>query len=136
MQRGELITPCFYVSTNVNMDGVDNIDAFFSKATTAVASIFGKPKTCTYISIKREITFAFLQYVMVVLKGSLDISFGGNKEPAAFAEIVSMGGIDSDVKRNLIATLGTILHNRFSIPTTRFFLKVYDTTMPRKLSKL
>nr|XP_009760484.1 PREDICTED: macrophage migration inhibitory factor homolog [Nicotiana sylvestris]XP_016446151.1 PREDICTED: macrophage migration inhibitory factor homolog [Nicotiana tabacum] len=112
--------PCFYVSTNVNLDGVDNMDAFFSEATTAVASIFGKPEN----------------YVMVVLKGSLDISFGGNKEPAAFAEIVSMGGIDSDVKRNLIATLGTILHNRFSIPRTRFFLKVYDTTMPRKQSKL
>lgn len=47
---------------------------------------------------------------MVVLKGSLDISFGVNKEQVGF-EVVSMGGIDSD---------GTILH-KFSIPRNRFF---------------
>ncbi|XP_009782880.1 uncharacterized protein LOC107762576 [Nicotiana tabacum] len=111
--------PCFNVSTNVNLDGVDTAP-FFSEATKAVASIIGKPE----------------KFVMVVLKGSVNISFGGNKEPAAFAEIVSMGGINSDVKRNLIATLGTILQNNFSIPTTRFFLKVYDTTMATKFSKL
>ncbi|KAG5582775.1 hypothetical protein H5410_053402 [Solanum commersonii] len=111
--------PCFNLSTNVNLDGVDTSD-FFSEATKAVAYIIGKPEN----------------FVMVVLKGSVDISFGGNKEPAAFAEIVSMGGINSDVKRKLIATLGGICQNRFSIPRTRFFLKVYDTTMATKFSKL
>ena len=65
---------------------------------------------------------------MVILKGSLSISFNGNKEPAAYAEVVSMGGINREVKRNLIATLGTILQNNLSIPKARFFLKVYDTT--------
>ncbi|XP_055807924.1 uncharacterized protein LOC129876497 [Solanum dulcamara] len=111
--------PCFNLSTNVNLDGVDTAD-FFSEATKAVASIIGKPEN----------------FVMVVLKGSVDISFGGNKDPAAFAEIVSMGGINSDVKRKLIATLGAICQNRFSIHRTRFFLKVYDTTMATKFSKL
>lgn len=51
---------------------------------------------------------------MVVLKGSVQISFGGNKEPAAFAEIVSMGGINSEVKKNLILTIGTILQDKLS----------------------
>ncbi|CAN4092596.1 unnamed protein product [Withania somnifera] len=97
--------PCFNLSTNVNLDGVDTAD-FFSEATKAVASIIGKPENL----------------VMVVLKGSADISFGGNKDPAAFAEIVSMGGITPD--------------NKFSIHRTRFFLKVYDTTMATKYSKL
>ncbi|MBA0768024.1 hypothetical protein Gotri_016869, partial [Gossypium trilobum] len=55
---------------------------------------------------------------MVILKGSLAIRFNGNKEPAAYAEIVSMGGINREVKRRLIATLGTILENTLSIPTT------------------
>lgn len=68
---------------------------------------------------------------MVVLKGSLAITFNGNKEPAAYAEIVSMGGINREVKRRLIATLGTILENTLSIPTTRFVLKVYDINANR-----
>lgn len=35
--------PCFNVSTNVNLDGVDTAP-FFSEATKAVASIIGKPE--------------------------------------------------------------------------------------------
>lgn len=90
----------------------------------------------SYIFYVLTYIYVLWQFVMVVLNGSVDISFGGNKEPAAFAEIVSMGGINSDVKRRLIATLGTICQNRFSIPRTRFFLKVYDTTMATKFAKL
>ncbi|KAF8006064.1 hypothetical protein BT93_K0379 [Corymbia citriodora subsp. variegata] len=111
--------PCLYISTNVCLDGVD-ADPIFREATKAVASIIDRPENL----------------VMVILKGSLAISFGGNKEPAAYAEIISMGGIDSEVKKKLIATLGTILQEKLSIPRTRFFLKVYDTTFGRKVSKL
>ncbi|XVE97155.1 hypothetical protein REPUB_Repub02eG0286800 [Reevesia pubescens] len=111
--------PCLYISTNLNLDEVDT-DHIFSEATKAVASIIGKPEN----------------FVMVILKGSVAISFNGNKDPAAYAEIVSMGGINREVKRRLIATLGTILENKLSIPTTRFFLKVFDTTAGRKVSKL
>ncbi|XP_054781657.1 uncharacterized protein LOC129288877 isoform X2 [Prosopis cineraria] len=111
--------PCLYITTNVNLDQLDT-DPIFSEATHAVSSIIGKPK----------------QFVMVVLKGSVPISFEGNKEAAAYAEIVSMGGINSEVKRKLIATLGSILQNKLSIPRTRFFLKVFDTTVFRNASKL
>lgn len=69
-----------------------------------------------------------MQLVMVILKGSVAISFNGNKEPAAYAEIVSMGGINREVKRKLIATIGSILQARLCIRKERFFLKVYDTT--------
>lgn len=69
-----------------------------------------------------------MQLVMVILKGSVAISFNGNKEPAAYAEIVSMGGINREVKRKLIATIGFILQARLCIRKERFFLKVYDTT--------
>jgi phenylpyruvate tautomerase len=47
-----------------------------------------------------------------------------------------MGGITKQVKRNLIATLGTILEAKLSIPRARFFLKVYDTTAAGNCSKL
>lgn len=50
-----------------------------------------------------------VQFVMVLLKSSVPISFEGNKEPAAYAEIISMGGINKEVKSKLIATIGTIL---------------------------
>lgn len=73
---------------------------------------------------------------MVVLKGSIEIVFGGNKEAAAYAEIVSMGGITKQIKRQLIATVGSVLHSHFSIHPTRFILKVFDMQalpLPSKL---
>ncbi|KAF5750774.1 putative light-inducible protein atls1 [Tripterygium wilfordii] len=111
--------PALYISTNVNLDGVDK-DPIFSQATKALATIIGRPE----------------HLVMVILKGSVDISFNQNKEPAAYGEIVSMGGINKEVKRKLIATIGTILQTELSIPRTRFFLKVYDTTAGQKMPKL
>ncbi|XP_021289030.1 macrophage migration inhibitory factor homolog [Herrania umbratica] len=111
--------PCLYISTNLNLDMADT-GPIFSETTKAIASIIGKPEN----------------FVMVILKGSVAISFNGNKDPAAYAEVVSMGGINKEVKRKLIATLGTILENMLSIPRTRFFLKVYDTTAGLKISKI
>lgn len=111
--------PCLDISTNVNLDGVDK-DSLFSEITRVVAEITGKPES----------------YVMVLLKGSVDISFGGNKEAAAFAEIVAMGGIDREIKRKIIAAVGDVLQDRLGIPVTRFVLKVHDTTLGRNTSKL
>ncbi|OIW00867.1 hypothetical protein TanjilG_12808 [Lupinus angustifolius] len=104
--------PCLHISTNLNLDGVD-LEPIFSEAITAVARIVGRPE----------------KFVMVILKGSLQLTFGNNKEPAAFGELVSMGGITREVKRNLIATIGTILESKLSIPKARFILNVTDTTL-------
>ncbi|PIN01758.1 Macrophage migration inhibitory factor [Handroanthus impetiginosus] len=111
--------PCLDISTNVSLDGVD-ADSLFSDLTKAISRIIGKPEN----------------FVMILVKGSVTLTFGGNKEPAALGEIVSMGGINRQVKRELIATIGTILENKLSIPRTRFVLKVFDTTMGRNSSKL
>ncbi|XP_071700869.1 uncharacterized protein [Rutidosis leptorrhynchoides] len=111
--------PCVQISTNVCLDGVDT-DSIFSDATKAVSQIIGRPE----------------QFVMVILKGSVPISFEKNKEPAAFAEIISMGGITPEVKKKLIFQLGTILLEKIYVPRTRFFVKVFDTTMATKYSKL
>ncbi|KAG9157915.1 hypothetical protein Leryth_000080 [Lithospermum erythrorhizon] len=112
--------PCLDISTNVKLDGI-NIDSVFAELTKVVAAIIGRPET---------------GFVMVLMRGSVALTFGGNKEAAAFAEIMSMGGIDSQVKKKLISSIGTILQNNLSIPPTRFVLKVYDTTMFRNKSKL
>ncbi|CAL5190023.1 unnamed protein product [Lathyrus oleraceus] len=111
--------PCLYITTNLNLDGV-NTDSIFSEVTTAISTIIGKPE----------------KFVMVLLKSSVPISFEGNKDPAAYAEIISMGGINKEVKSKLIATIGTILQSKLSIPRTRFFLKVFDTTAFPTRSKM
>ncbi|CAL0324670.1 unnamed protein product [Lupinus luteus] len=111
--------PCLYISTNLNLDEVD-IEPVFSEATTAIARIIGRPE----------------KFVMVILKGSLQLTFGKNKEPAAFGDLISMGGITREVKRNLIATIGTILESKLSIPKERFILNVTDTTLSYNKSNL
>ncbi|KAG6495444.1 hypothetical protein ZIOFF_043268 [Zingiber officinale] len=39
------------------------------------------------------------QYVMVVLKGSIPILFGGTQQPAAYGELVSIGGLNPDANQ-------------------------------------
>ena len=69
---------------------------------------------------------AILQYVMIVLKGSVPISFGGTKEPAAYGELVAVGGLSNDVNKKLSSAISTILLSKLSVPKSRFFLKFYD----------
>ncbi|CAJ1808570.1 unnamed protein product [Sphenostylis stenocarpa] len=102
--------PCLNLSTNVNLDGVDT-SSILSEATSTVANIIGKPEA----------------YVMIVLKGSVPISFGGNEQPAAYGELVSIGGLSPDVNKKLSAGIAAILETKLSVPKSRFFLKFYDT---------
>ncbi|KAK4755446.1 hypothetical protein SAY87_009203 [Trapa incisa] len=102
--------PCLNISTNVHLDGVDT-SAILSEATSSVAKIIGKPEA----------------YVMIVLKGTVPIAFGGTEQPAAYGELVSIGGLDGDVNKKLSAAIAAILETRLSVPKSRFFLKFYDT---------
>ncbi|MED6149271.1 hypothetical protein PIB30_060782 [Stylosanthes scabra] len=101
--------PCLNISTNVSLDGVDT-SSILSEATSTVATITGKPEA----------------YVMIVLKGSVPISFGGNEQPAAYGELVSIGALNPDVNKKLSAGIASILENKLSVPKSRFFLKFYD----------
>ncbi|KAL2330666.1 hypothetical protein Fmac_018247 [Flemingia macrophylla] len=102
--------PCLNLSTNVNLDGIDT-SSILSEATSTVAQIIGKPEA----------------YVMIVLKGSVPISFGGNEQPAAYGELVSIGGLNPDVNKKLSAAIASILETKLSVQKSRFFLKFYDT---------
>lgn len=64
---------------------------------------------------------------MIVLKGSIPIAFGGNEQPAAYGELVSIGGLNADVNKKLSAAVAEILESKLSIPKSRFFLKFYDS---------
>ncbi|XP_074559042.1 uncharacterized protein LOC141814980 isoform X1 [Curcuma longa] len=102
--------PCLNLSTNIRLEDVDT-SAVLSEATKIISDIVGKPES----------------YVMVVLKGSIPILFGGTQQPAAYGELVSIGGLDPDVNKKLSAGIADILENNLSIPKSRFFLKFYDS---------
>lgn len=42
--------PCLYITTNLNLDGVDT-DPIFSEATTAISKIIGKPEKVFQFSL-------------------------------------------------------------------------------------
>ena len=67
------------------------------------------------------------QYVMVVLKGSVPMAFGGTQEPAAYGELVSIGGLNPDVNKKLSAGIASILESKLSVPKSRFYLKFNDS---------
>ncbi|KAH7567865.1 hypothetical protein JRO89_XS07G0170300 [Xanthoceras sorbifolium] len=113
--------PCLNLSTNVSLDGVDT-SSILSEATSTVASIIGKPEAET-----RTRVIAVVAYVMIVLKGSVPIAFGGTEQPAAYGELVSIGGLNPDTNKKLSAAIATILEKKVSVPKSRFFLKFYDT---------
>ncbi|XP_073154802.1 uncharacterized protein [Henckelia pumila] len=102
--------PCLNLSTNVSLEGVDT-STILSEATSTVAKIIGKPEA----------------YVMIVLKGSVPIAFGGTEQPAAYGELVSIGGLNPDVNKKLSAAIANILETKLSVSKSRFFLKFYDT---------
>uniref|UniRef100_A0A0C9S9X6 TSA: Wollemia nobilis Ref_Wollemi_Transcript_5735_762 transcribed RNA sequence n=1 Tax=Wollemia nobilis TaxID=56998 RepID=A0A0C9S9X6_9CONI len=101
--------PSLSITTNVAVDGV-NTSSILSEASKTVAQIIGKPEA----------------YVMVQLKGSVAISFGGTEEPAAYGELVSIGGIGGDTNKKLSAAIAGILESKLSVPKSRFFIKFYD----------
>lgn len=71
------------------------------------------------------------QYVMVVLKGSVPMAFGGTQEPAAYGELVSIGGLNPGVNKKLSAGVASILESKLSIPKSRFYLKFHDSKASR-----
>ncbi|KAL6003051.1 hypothetical protein ACLOJK_023274 [Asimina triloba] len=77
--------------------------------------------------IVRNVYLVFSQYVMIVLKGSVPMSFGGTEQPAAYGELVSIGGLNPDVNKKLSAAIATILETKLSVSKARFFLKFYDS---------
>ncbi|RZC73880.1 hypothetical protein C5167_049361 [Papaver somniferum] len=64
------------------------------------------------------------EYVMVLLKGSVHISFCGIEENNAFGELTSIGGINVDANKKLSAS---ILEENISVSKSCFFIKFIDT---------
>lgn len=72
---------------------------------------------------------------MVVLKGSVPLAFGGTEEPAAYGELVSVGGLNPDVNKKLSGAIASLLESKLSILKSRFFLKFFDTKASHQISR-
>ncbi|KAJ4704337.1 Macrophage migration inhibitory factor [Melia azedarach] len=101
--------PCLTLSTNVSLDNVDT-SSILSEASSTIANILDKPES----------------HLMVLLKGSVAISFGGTNDPAAYGELVSIG-LTAEANKKLSAAIAEILEKKLSVPKSRFFIKFYDT---------
>ncbi|KAF5732515.1 macrophage migration inhibitory factor isoform X2 [Tripterygium wilfordii] len=105
--------PTLNLYTNVPVDAVIASD-ILKDATKAVAKIIGKPES----------------YVMVLLNGGVPIAFGGTEAPAAYGELISIGGLGPSVNGKLSSTIADILQTKLSIDSSRFYIKFYDVQRP------
>ncbi|XP_047308642.1 macrophage migration inhibitory factor homolog [Impatiens glandulifera] len=101
--------PTLKLFTNVPVDTVVTSD-ILKDATKAVAKIIGKPES----------------YVMILLEGSVPMAFSGTEEPAAYGELISIGGLGPSVNGKLSSTIAEILQLKLSIQSSRFYIKFYD----------
>ncbi|XP_038683732.1 macrophage migration inhibitory factor homolog isoform X3 [Tripterygium wilfordii] len=93
--------PTLNLYTNVPVDAVISSD-ILKDATKSVAKIIGKPES----------------YVMILLNGGVPIAFGGTEVPAAYGELISIGGLGQGVNGKLSSTIADIFQTKLSIDST------------------
>ncbi|XXG51484.1 hypothetical protein AAC387_Pa03g0035 [Persea americana] len=101
--------PTLNIFTNVPVDAVVTSD-ILKDATKALAKIIGKPES----------------YVMILLNGGVPIAFAGSEEPAAYGELISIGGLNPSVNGKLSSAIADILETKLSVDSSRFYIKFYD----------
>ncbi|KAK4432243.1 Macrophage migration inhibitory factor [Sesamum alatum] len=115
--------PCLNLSTNVSLEGVDT-SSILSEASSTVAKIIGKPEAVPSKHYSHE---------LAANEGSVPMAFGGTEQPAAYGELVSIGGLSPDVNKKLSGAIANILETKLSVPKSRFYLKFYDTKARKAL---
>ncbi|EOY32046.1 Macrophage migration inhibitory factor - like 3 [Theobroma cacao] len=101
--------PTLNIYTNVPVDAVTTSD-ILKDATKAVAKTIGKPES----------------YVMILVNGGVPMAFAGTEAPAAYGELISIGGLGPSVNSKLSSTIADILQTKLSIDASRFYIKFYD----------
>ncbi|ONK79434.1 uncharacterized protein A4U43_C01F6330 [Asparagus officinalis] len=101
--------PALNLSVNVPVDPVVASD-ILKDATKILAKTIGKPES----------------YVMIVLNNGVPIAFAGSEEPAAYGEVISIGGLGPGVNGKLSSALADLLQTKLSINSSRFYIKFCD----------
>ena len=89
--------------------GEEKQQVILQEASRILAEGIGKPET----------------YVMVALETS-PFLMGGTAEPAAFADVRSIGGLTPQVNARLSAELAELLERQVGIPRTRLYANFTD----------
>ena len=101
--------PTLNITTNATIDRVAASD-IVREASSLVASQVGKPEA----------------YVMVSLRDSVTMSFGGTEDPTAFVELVSLGKIGGEINKTISAALCSFLQQKIGIPPSRIYIHFID----------
>lgn len=143
--------PTLNLNTNVPVDSVVASD-ILKDATKIVARTIGKPESVGdlfSLSLRLcppavwwnySVNFIFhliikccdssiclkIQYVMIVLNGGVPMAFAGSEEPAAYGEVISIGGLGPGVNGKLCLALADLLQTKLAVDSSRFYIKFYD----------
>ncbi|KAA0058211.1 macrophage migration inhibitory factor-like protein [Cucumis melo var. makuwa] len=140
--------PTLNLFTNVPVDTVVAAD-ILKDASKAVSKILGKPESvkfsapfpsslslllvlaleaCLWLFKGTNLHFSssMVQYVMILLNGGTPIIFATTEEPAAYGELISIGGLGPGVNGKLSSTIAEILQTKIQIDGSRFYIKFYD----------
>ena len=140
--------PQLSLSTNVPVDAVAAAD-ILRDCSRAFARIIGKPESVTPNSktppfpgarsvcsteclpdsdcVADPLPFV-AQYVTVSIDGSVPTSFAGSEEPAAYGEIMSIGGLGPSVNGKLSAALADILEAKLSVSASVSIVSTFPNT--------
>lgn len=105
--------PLLKIQTNIAVSSRDT-SGLLKKASSAVASMLGKPES----------------YVMVVIESGLPISFAGSDSPAAYLELKSIG-LPGNRTAEFSATLCKLLQAELGLTQERIYIEFADA--PRHL---
>ncbi|CAI5501679.1 unnamed protein product [Closterium sp. Naga37s-1] len=101
--------PTLNVQTNVPGDNVVITDVM-KDLSKVMAKVLDRPE----------------EYVMISVKTSIPMCFAGTEAPAAYAELISIGGLGPDTNKKLSAAISEILEAKLTVPLNRFYIKFYD----------
>jgi len=104
--------PYFRLETNVALDQ-DQVDSLLSQISRKLSQELGKPE----------------RYVMVQLVPSANLMFDGNRQPAAYVELKSIG-LPETQTQPLAQSVCGVLEQQFGIPPDRVYIEFID--IPRK----
>ncbi len=97
--------PYFHVQTNISIPE-DRADGFLTEASKRLAEKLGKPE----------------RYVMVDLTAGTHLRFSGNKEPAAYVELKSIGLSEAQTQP-LASFVCSFLEEQLNIPASRVYIE-------------
>ena len=70
-----------------------------------------------------------VQYVMVSLRTSVPICFAGTEDPAGYAELISIGGLNPSTNKKLSSAVSEVLQAKLGVPPSRLYIKFYDVAV-------